>query len=57
VRSACQVSAGKPQGQKPVGKPRHRWEDNNEMDLRIHLMEERGQQQVLTNMVMNFWVP
>jgi hypothetical protein len=30
----AKLSAGKPQWQKPVGRPRHRWEDNNEMDLK-----------------------
>jgi hypothetical protein len=24
---------GKPEGKRPLGKPRHRWEDNIEMDL------------------------
>jgi hypothetical protein len=27
------VSVGKPEGKKPLGRPRHRWEDNNKMDL------------------------
>jgi hypothetical protein len=25
--------AGKSEGKKPLGRPRHRWEDNTEMDL------------------------
>jgi hypothetical protein len=24
----------KPEGKRPLGRPRHRWEDNTEMDLR-----------------------
>jgi hypothetical protein len=24
---------GKPEGKKPLGRPRHRWEDNIKMDL------------------------
>jgi hypothetical protein len=27
------VLVGKPEGKKPLGKPRHRWEDNIKMDL------------------------
>jgi hypothetical protein len=26
--------AGKPEGKRPPGRPRHRWEDNNKMGLR-----------------------
>ena len=25
---------GKPEGKRPLGRPRHRWEDNIKMDLR-----------------------
>jgi hypothetical protein len=41
---------GKPKGQRPLRRPRHRWEDNNGMDLGetgwevmgwIHLSQER----------------
>jgi hypothetical protein len=24
---------GKPEGKRPLGRPRHRWEDNTKMDL------------------------
>ena len=24
---------GKPEGKRPLGKPRHRWEDNNKIDF------------------------
>ena len=27
------VLVGKPQGKRPLGRPRHRWEDNIKMDL------------------------
>jgi hypothetical protein len=33
-RSACGILAGKPEGKRPLGSPRHRWEDNIKMDLR-----------------------
>ena len=32
-RGACRVLVGKPEGKKPLGRPRHRWEDNIKMDL------------------------
>jgi hypothetical protein len=28
------VLAGKPEGKRPLGRPRHRWEDGIRMDLR-----------------------
>jgi hypothetical protein len=32
-RGACRVLVRKPEGKKPLGRPRHRWEDNIKMDL------------------------
>ena len=32
-RSAFKMLTGKPTGKRPLGKPRHRWEDNIRMDL------------------------
>ena len=29
----AQVSRGKPEGKRPLGRPRRRWEDNIKMDL------------------------
>jgi hypothetical protein len=52
-------------GKRPLGRPRHRWEDTG-MDLRetgckgvdwMHLTQDRDQQQALVNMVMNHQVP
>jgi hypothetical protein len=49
-RNAYGVLVGKEEGKRPVGRPRHRWEDNIKMDLRetvwggmdwIHLAEVR----------------
>jgi hypothetical protein len=43
---------GKPEGKRPLGRPRRKWEDNNKMDLReigwvgmdwIQLAEDRDQ--------------
>ena len=33
-RDVHRVLVGKPDGKKPLGRPRHRWEDNIKMDLR-----------------------
>jgi hypothetical protein len=33
-RGAYRASVGKPEGKRPLGRPRHRWEDNIKMDLR-----------------------
>jgi hypothetical protein len=33
-RNAYRISVGKPEGKRPLGRPRRRWEDNIKMDLR-----------------------
>ena len=33
VRRVHRVLVGKPEGNRPLGIPRHRWEDNIKMDL------------------------
>jgi hypothetical protein len=33
-RKLCKVSVGKPEGKRPLGRPRRRWEDRIRMDLR-----------------------
>jgi hypothetical protein len=56
---------GKPEGKRPLGKPRHRWVVDIKMDLRerrwdgvnwIHLAQDRDQWRALVNMVMNLRV-
>jgi hypothetical protein len=32
-RNAYRILVGKPEGKRPLGRPRHRWEDNIKMDL------------------------
>jgi hypothetical protein len=57
---------GKPEGRRPLGRPRRWWVDNIKMDLRetgwdgidcIDLAQDRDQQRVLVNTVMNLQVP
>jgi hypothetical protein len=33
VRGVYRVLVGKPEGKRPMGRPRHRWKDNIRMDL------------------------
>jgi hypothetical protein len=32
--NACKILIGKPERKRPLGRPRHRWEDDTRMDLR-----------------------
>ena len=34
-RGVCRVMVGKPEGKRPLGRPRHRWEDKIKMDLQV----------------------
>jgi hypothetical protein len=34
MRNAYKVLVGKPEGKRPLGKPRHRWEGNIKIDLK-----------------------
>ena len=57
---------GKPEGKKPLGRSRHRWEYNIKMDLQevgcegmdwLELAEDRNRWRALVNGVMNLQVP
>jgi hypothetical protein len=53
---------GKPEGKRPLGRPRHRWEDNIQMDLQelgsagmdcVRLAQERDRWQAVVNVVID----
>jgi hypothetical protein len=57
---------GKPEGKRPLGRRRRRWEDNIKADLQevgcggmdwIELAHDGDRFRALVNAVMNFWVP
>jgi hypothetical protein len=57
---------GKPEGKRPLGRPRRRWVDNIKMDLGeigwdgvdwIDLAQDRDQWKALVNTMMNILVP
>jgi hypothetical protein len=59
MRNVYKVLVEKPEGKKPLGKPRYRWEDNTKIDLRevgcgvtdwIELAQDM-------DAVINIWVP
>ena len=65
-RRVYRVLVGKPEGKRPLGRPRHRWEDNIKMDLQevgcgvkdwIELAQDRDRWRALVNAVMNLRVP
>jgi hypothetical protein len=64
-RNMYRVLIGKPEGKRPLGRPRHRWEDGLSMDLReigwgsvdwIQLAQDRDRWRALVNTVMNLQV-
>jgi hypothetical protein len=64
-RNAYRILVGKPEGRRPVGRPRRRWVDNIKMDLIeirwdgtdwIDLAQDRDQWRALLNAIMNFHI-
>jgi hypothetical protein len=65
-RGVCRVLIGRPKVKRPLGGPRHRWEDNIKLDLRemgidganwIRLAQDRVQWRAFVSTVMNLRVP
>jgi hypothetical protein len=65
-RNAYKILVGNPEGKRPLGRPRRKWEDNIKLDIReigrggvdwIDLAQDRDKWKVLVNTVMNLRVP
>jgi hypothetical protein len=64
-RNAYRILVGKPEGKRPLGKPKRRWKYNIRLDLReigwggmdwIDLAQDRNQWRALVNTVMNLLI-
>jgi hypothetical protein len=60
------VLVGKPEGTRPLGRPRLSWEDNIKRDLQeveggcgdwMERAQDGDKRRALVSTVMNFWVP
>jgi hypothetical protein len=65
-RNAYRIFVGKPEGKRPVGRPRRRWVDNIRMNLGViewdgvdltDVAQDRDQWKALVDTVMNLRVP
>ena len=65
-RGVYGVLVGKPEGKRPLGRPRRRWEDSIKIDLQelgcggmdwIELAQDKDRRRELVNAVMNLRVP
>jgi hypothetical protein len=65
-RSTCRILVGKPEGNRPLGRPRRRWVYNIKINLReigwddvdwINMAHDKNQWRALVNTVLNLRVP
>jgi hypothetical protein len=64
-RGAYRILVGRPEGRRPLGRPRCRWEDNIKMDFQdvggtmdwIELAQDRERWRAVVKAVLNVWVP
>ena len=60
-RSAFKMLTGKPTGKRPLGRPRRRWEDLEEIDVNagnwVDSAQERNYCRALVNAALNLRVP
>ena len=65
-RNTYRVLVGKPEGKRPLGRPRRTWKVNIKIDLRevgcdpgdwIAVAEDMDQWRAYVRMIMNLWVP
>jgi hypothetical protein len=65
-KGAYRILVGRHEGRRPLGRPRHRWEDNIKMDLEevgwdgvdwIDMAQDRDRWWALVNVIMNLQVP
>jgi hypothetical protein len=63
-RKVYRILVGRPEGERPLGRLRHRWEDGIQMDFReigwrsvnwIQLAQDRDWWRAVANTVMNLW--
>jgi hypothetical protein len=55
MKNSHKIMAGKPEENTPLGRPRRRWKDNNEIDLK-EIGQDRNQWRTLVNTAMNLRV-
>jgi hypothetical protein len=65
-RGVCRVLVGRPEGKRPLGRPRNRYEDNIKLDFReigmggadlIILTQDRVRRRAFVSTVMNLRIP
>jgi hypothetical protein len=67
-KGSYRILVGIPEGRRPLGRPRHRWEDDIIIDLQevgwgaggmdwIDMAQDRDRWRALVNTIINLWVP